>query len=95
VINGPSNAADYLPNGTYINALHFKSAKELSQKLLEIGSNETKYTTYLKEKDRYFDIGYYEVFSEAMCQICDKVANTPERKSKHWNYWNSMFKDGC
>ncbi|XP_056008940.1 glycoprotein 3-alpha-L-fucosyltransferase A-like isoform X2 [Ostrea edulis] len=95
VVNGPDNAADYLPNGTYINALHFASAKELAQELLEIGSNEKKYIKYLKEKDRYFDVGNGEVFSDAMCQICEKVAKNPKRKSKTWNYWTSMLKDGC
>ncbi|XP_048741793.2 glycoprotein 3-alpha-L-fucosyltransferase A-like [Ostrea edulis] len=95
VVNGPANAADYLPNGTYLNALHFPSAKELARKLVEIGSNEKKYTDYLKEKDKYFDVGNGEVFSDAMCQICEKVANNPKRKSKTWNYWTSMLKDGC
>ena len=30
VVNGPANAADYLPKGTFVNALEFPSAIELA-----------------------------------------------------------------
>ena len=49
-MNGPANAADYLPKGTFINALEFPSVIELEIKLLEINSNEEQCTQYLKKK---------------------------------------------
>ncbi|XP_078339212.1 glycoprotein 3-alpha-L-fucosyltransferase A-like isoform X5 [Crassostrea virginica] len=93
VVNGPANAADYLPKGTFINALDFKSAAELAKKLLEIGSNEEQYTQYLKEKDKYYDAGNSVVFSDAVCQLCNKIANNYTKSSQ--NYWAWMLKNGC
>lgn len=94
VVNGPSNAAKYIPNGTFINYQDFPSASELATKLIEIGLNEENYTKYLKEKDKYRDIGNGEVFSDAMCQLCDKLANNLTRNSSQ-NYWTWMLKNKC
>lgn len=94
VVNGPPNAAKYIPNGTFINYQDFPSASELAKKLIEIGLNEENYTKYLKEKDKYRDIGNGEVFSDAMCQLCDKLANNLTRNSSQ-NYWTWMLKNKC
>lgn len=101
VVNGPANAAEYLPKGTFINALDFPSASELAKKLQEIGASEEKYTNYLKEKDKYYDAGNAEVFSDAMCQLCNKLAGTSNNqngnnlKGNSQNYWTRLMKNGC
>lgn len=100
-MNGPANAAEYLPKGTFINALDFPSASELAKKLQEIGASEEKYTNYLKEKDKYYDAGNAEVFSDAMCQLCNKLAGTSNNqngnnlKGNSQNYWTRLMKNGC
>ena len=93
VINGPANAADYLPKGTFINALEFSSATELAKKLLEIGSSKEQYTKYLKEKDKYHDAGNAVVFADAICQLCNKLRINYTKNSQH--YWTRMLKNGC
>lgn len=101
VVNGPANAAEYLPKGTFINALDFSSASELAKNLQEIGASEEKYTNYLKEKDKYYDAGNAEVFSDAMCQLCNKLAGTSNNqngnnlKGNSQNYWTRLMKNGC
>jgi hypothetical protein len=85
VINGPRSAAKYLPPGTFISALDFPSPRALAEKLKEIGSNEELFTQYLKEKDKYFEVGGNEVFLDSMCKICDILNRTngnPERPKK-------------
>ncbi|XP_062617152.1 glycoprotein 3-alpha-L-fucosyltransferase A-like [Saccostrea cucullata] len=76
VINGPKNAAEYIPNGTFINALDFPSPKDLAEKLKKISSNQTLFTKYLREKDRYIEIGLNEIFLQSMLQILDKINRT-------------------
>ncbi|XP_061186648.1 4-galactosyl-N-acetylglucosaminide 3-alpha-L-fucosyltransferase 9-like [Saccostrea echinata] len=82
IINGPSSAPEYLPKGSFISALDFPSPKALAEKIKEIASNEALFTQYLKEKDKYYEIGIHEVFLNSMCQICDildKTNGKPER----------------
>ncbi|XP_062615714.1 glycoprotein 3-alpha-L-fucosyltransferase A-like [Saccostrea cucullata] len=76
VINGPKNVAEYIPNGTFISTLDFSSPKALANKLKKIGSNETLFIQYLKEKDKYIDIGAKEIFLQSMLQIFDKIIRT-------------------
>ena len=90
VVNGPANAAEYLPKGTFINALEFPSVIELEIKLLEINSNEEQYTQYLKKK--YYDAGNGVVFSDAICQLCNKLDNNYKTNFQH--YWTRMLKNG-
>ncbi|XP_078320979.1 glycoprotein 3-alpha-L-fucosyltransferase A-like isoform X3 [Crassostrea virginica] len=53
VVNGPRDVDKYLPINTYINSLDFASPKMLAEKLKEIGNNETIYTSFLTEKEKY------------------------------------------
>ncbi|XP_061180196.1 glycoprotein 3-alpha-L-fucosyltransferase A-like [Saccostrea echinata] len=76
VINGPQSVAEYIPNGTFINALDFTSPKALADKLKEIGSNKTLFTQYLREKDKYIDIGLNDIFLQSVFQIFDKINQT-------------------
>lgn len=73
VVNGPPQVTEYLPKGTFINALDFTSPESLAKKLTEIGSSENLYTQYLKEKDKYFSLNGLDIFQESMCTICRKL----------------------
>lgn len=73
VVNGPPQVTEYLPKGTFINALDFTSPESLAKKLKEIGSSENLYTQYLKEKDKYFSLNGLDIFQESMCTICRKL----------------------
>ncbi|XP_062598314.1 uncharacterized protein LOC134259733 [Saccostrea cucullata] len=53
VINGPKDASQYLPKGTYINSQDFPSVRLLAKELIRIGFNETEYISYLMEKDNF------------------------------------------
>ncbi|XP_048741046.1 alpha-(1,3)-fucosyltransferase C-like [Ostrea edulis] len=97
VINGPSTASLYLPKGTFLSALDYPSPKALAEKLKEIGSSEALFSQYLREKDKYFEIGTDEVFLDAMCKICaimDKTKGKPERH-KETIHQRFFVKGGC
>ncbi|XP_061180193.1 alpha-(1,3)-fucosyltransferase C-like [Saccostrea echinata] len=97
VINGPQNAAEYIPNGTFINALDFPSPQALANKLKEIGSNETLFMQYLREKDKYIEIGLNEIFLQSMFQIFDKInrtnGNIVRRKESIQDHFFAIKKD--
>ena len=65
--SGPVNAADYLPKGTFVNAMEFPSASCLK---LDLTKNSTHSSS--KEKTYYYDAGNGVVFSDAICQLCNK-----------------------
>ena len=52
-IYGPPNVHEYFLKGKYINTLYYASPLELAKDLQRIGSNETIYSQYLNEKDKY------------------------------------------
>ena len=54
VVNGPANAADYLPKGTFVNALEFPSAIELAKKLIEscLKVDLTRNSTHNSSKEK-------------------------------------------
>lgn len=58
----PKNAAEYIPKGTFIHALDFQPQ--------EIGTSEEKYTSYPKEKNKYYDAGEAEIVNDAIGQLC-------------------------
>ncbi|XP_061187078.1 alpha-(1,3)-fucosyltransferase fut-1-like [Saccostrea echinata] len=88
VINGPKSASEYLPKGSFISILDFPSPEALAEKLKVIGSNESVFTQYLKEKDKYYALGTHSVFLSSMCKIChilDRTNGKPERpKATIW-----------
>ncbi|XP_061186646.1 glycoprotein 3-alpha-L-fucosyltransferase A-like [Saccostrea echinata] len=97
VINGPQTAKEYLPKGSFISALDFPSPKALAEKLKEIAAKEDVFTRYLREKDKYYEIGIDEVFLNSMCKICDildKTNGKPQRPNG--TIWKRFFsKGGC
>jgi hypothetical protein len=53
VYRGAPNVKDILPKNTYIDVRDFDSPKALAKFMIELGSNEDKYVSYLKEIDKY------------------------------------------
>lgn len=91
IINGPKNAHEYIPNGTYINILDYASPEELAKDLERIGSNETMYSEYLKEKDKY--TGSRFRWELVLCPMCSRLQENslassriiPDISSWIWN----------
>ncbi|XP_061167206.1 alpha-(1,3)-fucosyltransferase C-like [Saccostrea echinata] len=88
VINGPKGAAHYLPKGTYINSQDFASVSLLAKELIRIGSNETQYIRYLKEKDKFIPQPFQKTVFDAQCDLCKYVREVSNgkkvRKNKSW-----------
>lgn len=69
IVRGAPNAKDYLPNNTYVQTSDFKSPQTLAAFLKTIGSDETRYTSYLKEKHKYSNNGN-RAFKVGICNLC-------------------------
>ncbi|CAC5410829.1 FUT-1 [Mytilus coruscus] len=69
IVRGAPNAGDHLPQKTYISTSDFKSPQKLAAFLKMIGSDKTRYISYLKEKDKYFDTEY-GCLRVGICDIC-------------------------
>ncbi|XP_061176541.1 glycoprotein 3-alpha-L-fucosyltransferase A-like isoform X1 [Saccostrea echinata] len=91
IVYGPQNVHEYIPKGTFINILDYSSPSELAKDLHRIGSNETLYSEYLREKDKYRgDRFHWEV---ALCPMCarlhdrkqDGKVSIPDIQSWIWN----------
>ncbi|XP_078322968.1 glycoprotein 3-alpha-L-fucosyltransferase A-like [Crassostrea virginica] len=96
VINGPPQASQYLPKGTYLNTMDFSSPKALAETLQKIGSNETLYLQYLKEKDKYFALGEMEVFGESMCNVCEKLDQLGGKQiPTKPDFWEYQYNKEC
>ena len=74
VVRGAPNVGEYLPPGTYIDTNDFSSPKELAEYLIRVGSDETLYTKYLKEKHRYRTLSEMEIYHGALCSICERLS---------------------
>lgn len=95
VVNGPSQASEYLPKGTFISALDYTSPETLAKKLKEIGSSEKLYTQYLKEKDKYGSLKLVEIFRDSMCSLCKKLDQLDGKKIPTKPKAMDMFKTEC
>ena len=71
IIYGPPNVHEYVPKGAYINILDYASPLELAKDLQRIGSSETIYSQYLKEKDKYTAERFK--WEYALCPLCAKL----------------------
>lgn len=80
IINGPKNAHEYIPKGTYINILDYSSPMELAKDLDRIGSNETLYSAFLKEKDKYTGTRFR--WELALCPMCARLQGETSANSK-------------
>lgn len=95
VVNGPPQASEYLPRGTFLNALDYTSPGALAKKLKEIGSSEKLYTQYLKEKDKYGSLNNFEIFRDSMCSACKKLDQLEGKKIQTKQRVIDMFRNEC
>ncbi|XP_052705260.1 glycoprotein 3-alpha-L-fucosyltransferase A-like [Crassostrea angulata] len=95
VVNGPPQAREYLPKGTFINTFDFTSPEKLAKKLKEIGSSEKLYTQYLREKDKYGSLNNSEIFRESMCSACKKLDQLKGRNIITKPKVIDVFKNEC
>ncbi|XP_052705265.1 glycoprotein 3-alpha-L-fucosyltransferase A-like [Crassostrea angulata] len=94
-IYGPPQAGEYLPKGTFINALDYTSPETLAKALKEIGSSEKLYTQYLKEKDEYCSLNKHEIFRDSMCSVCKTLVQQEDKKILTKPKVIDMFKTEC
>ncbi|XP_061176543.1 glycoprotein 3-alpha-L-fucosyltransferase A-like isoform X2 [Saccostrea echinata] len=89
IINGPQNVHEYIPRGTFINILDYSSPSELAKDLHRIGSNETLYSEYLQQKDKYRGVRFN--WGVALCPMCARLhdrkqdEHIPDIHSWIWN----------
>lgn len=90
VYRGAPNVKDILPKNTYIDVRDFDSPKALAKFMIELGSSEDTYVSYLKEIDKYrIDEGLN--YFNALCSVCE-LLNTKQKHNnpltgKHFNEW--------
>lgn len=93
-VRGTLAGKAYLPNGTYIDTLDFKTPKDLANVLTEIENDKTKYRKMLRAKDAYTSQPYSRTYEDAMCNPCQLLhrgnLNRPPLNVSHW-----FFVDSC
>ncbi|XP_063431106.1 glycoprotein 3-alpha-L-fucosyltransferase A-like [Mytilus trossulus] len=92
IVRGAPNAGDYLPQRTYISTSDFESPKKLATFLKILGRNETRYISYLKEKDKYVD--EYGKLKAGLCDICSHL-NVKEQQPKTMNLSRWLWENQC
>ena len=93
VVRGSPTGKDYLPADTYIDAMDYKTPKELAGVLVDIGKDKMKYTSMLKAKDMYSCKPSSQMYEEALCKLCKMLhyddPNRPPLNVSHWYFANS------
>ncbi|CAC5410837.1 FUT-1 [Mytilus coruscus] len=92
IVRGAPNAEDYLPQKTYILTSDFESPQKLAAFLKMLGRNETRYISYLKEKDKYMDI--YGKLKAGLCDICYHL-NVKKQKPKTIDLNKWLWENQC
>ncbi|VDH90500.1 glycoprotein 3-alpha-L-fucosyltransferase [Mytilus galloprovincialis] len=93
IVRGAPNAGDYLPQKTYIATSEFESPQQLATFLKKIGSDKTRYISYLKEKDKYFDDGSGGL-KAGFCDICYRL-NVRKQKPKIMDLNKWLWENQC
>ncbi|XP_054719863.1 alpha-(1,3)-fucosyltransferase C-like [Uloborus diversus] len=84
VVMGGANYSAIAPPSSYIDALSFKSPKELAQFLLNVAKDEKKFNSYFAWKNTH-----YVTIDAYACQICKKL-HEPLVESHYYkniSYW--------
>ena len=102
-----ARAADLVniaPPETFVNTAHFRSPKQLAERLVYLSEHEEEYVEILREKDRYFTMfeeyvlknEYRENRYEAIpfCQLCQRLWNVDKYSKivKDINIWFNSTK---
>ncbi|CAC5417657.1 unnamed protein product [Mytilus coruscus] len=93
IVRGAPNPGDHLPQNTYISTSDFKSPQNLAAFLKKIGTNETRYISYLKEKNKYL-FHTDPNFQSGMCDICYHL-NVRQQKPKTKNLTKWLWENQC
>ncbi|XP_056007253.1 alpha-(1,3)-fucosyltransferase fut-5-like [Ostrea edulis] len=97
IVNGPQNVHEYIPKGTYINIMDYSSPSELAKDLQRIGSDESIYSSYLKEKDKYGS--RRSTWLNMLCPMCASIheqrrsSSIPDSSIPDINSW--IWNDTC
>ncbi|KAG7155879.1 Alpha-(1 3)-fucosyltransferase C-like 9 [Homarus americanus] len=79
VVFGGGNYAAIAPINSYINALDFKTPKELAKYLELVAENATMYNKYFEWKNKYIvELGH--PFSPMVCDLCSKLHDPTQFK---------------
>ncbi|XP_052080728.1 glycoprotein 3-alpha-L-fucosyltransferase A-like [Mytilus californianus] len=95
IVRGAPNAKDHLPQKTYISTSDFQSPQKLAAFLKIIGSDKTRYISYLKEKHKYLASAYEKSdFFAGLCDICYHLnVGTQKPKTIDLNKW--LWENQC
>lgn len=94
VVRGALTGKTYIPNGTYIDTLDFKTPKDLAKILKEIGNNKSKYAKMLRAKDAYTSEPYSRTYEDALCNLCQLLhRSNPNRPPLNVSQW--FLVDSC
>lgn len=93
VARGAPNLQEFIPKNTVIHTSNFRNPKHLAQFLIKLGSNETEYTSYLRETDKYYLFGNRK--TRAFCQMCELLNTYKERNySGNGRNFNAWYRKG-
>ena len=71
-----------LPSGTFINTDDFKSIEQLGDFLRKLSWSVDDYSNFLKEKNKYYSLGFKAVYQRAMCDLCERMNNVDKFKKQ-------------
>lgn len=94
VYRGAPNVDSLVPSGTFINTKQYGTPKALAGYLKRLASNESEYTSYLKENDKFmlFDQKTERAFCD-LCKLLNSGSDSVSRNTgKHFNKW---FREGA
>ncbi|XP_052802004.1 alpha-(1,3)-fucosyltransferase C-like [Mya arenaria] len=82
VVRGKANYTNIFPKGSFINTKDFRTISDLVRFLNEVSENETLYSNYLIQKDKFQAWGKLkEQYKQSICDICRNL-NDPYLKKK-------------
>jgi alpha-1,3-fucosyltransferase len=86
VVYGGSNYSFYLPSGSYINAMDYKSPEDLADYLKKLMIDDALYLNYFKWRDQYQVI---QSPLDGWCHLCQLLMDPPDvEKNKTKSYAN-------
>lgn len=73
VVRGGADYDTLLPNDTFINTAKFPDIKTLTEYLTDVGSDQERYISYLRQKDVYKAHTESFTYKNSMCNLCRKL----------------------
>lgn len=94
VVRGGANYDRLLPNDTFIDASKFKTARELTEYLLNVSRSEEIYTKYLKNKDKY-EVLFDAQKTQSVCKLCSMVGDPDLNRKWYSDLKGYIYNDQC